>query len=54
MFSVQVDDMLQTLEAQEDTDGNMQITIDDNGPKVKCSAIYLLTNLAHLPSDNLP
>ncbi|GJC98458.1 neutral trehalase [Colletotrichum higginsianum] len=30
----QVDETLKSLQAQEDTDGNMQITIEDNGPKV--------------------
>ncbi|RDA92506.1 hypothetical protein CP533_4185 [Ophiocordyceps camponoti-saundersi (nom. inval.)] len=33
-FLIQVDATLESLRAQEDTDGNMQITIEDNGPKV--------------------
>ncbi|KAL6908918.1 glycoside hydrolase family 37 protein [Trichoderma evansii] len=33
-FLVQVDATLEILKNQEDTDGNMQITIEDNGPKV--------------------
>ncbi|KFA60303.1 hypothetical protein S40285_07694 [Stachybotrys chlorohalonatus IBT 40285] len=33
-FLIQVDPTLESLKAQEDTDGNMQITIEDNGPKV--------------------
>ncbi|PHH68013.1 hypothetical protein CDD82_919 [Ophiocordyceps australis] len=33
-FLIQVDATLENLQAQEDTDGNMQITIEDNGPKV--------------------
>ncbi|KAF6842303.1 neutral trehalase [Colletotrichum musicola] len=33
-FLIQVDETLESLRAQEDTDGNMQITIEDNGPKV--------------------
>jgi len=33
-FLVDVDATLQSLQSQEDTDGNMQITIEDNGPKV--------------------
>lgn len=31
---MQVDATLESLKAQEDTDGNMQITIEDHGPKV--------------------
>ncbi|CAG9951211.1 unnamed protein product [Clonostachys rosea f. rosea IK726] len=33
-FLIQVDSTLENLQAQEDTDGNMQITIEDSGPKV--------------------
>ncbi|KAM3514617.1 hypothetical protein MY11210_001723 [Beauveria gryllotalpidicola] len=33
-FLIQVDATLESLKAQEDTDGNMQITIEDSGPKV--------------------
>ncbi|KAK5987473.1 Cytosolic neutral trehalase [Cladobotryum mycophilum] len=33
-FLIQVDQTLEALKNQEDTDGNMQITIEDNGPKV--------------------
>ncbi|KAI1773549.1 glycoside hydrolase family 37 protein [Hypoxylon cercidicola] len=33
-FLVDVDHTLESLAAQEDTDGNMQITIEDAGPKV--------------------
>lgn len=33
-FIIQVDPTLQSLQSQEDTDGNMQITIEDDGPKV--------------------
>lgn len=33
-FLIQVDATLENLSAQEDTDGNMQITIEDSGPKV--------------------
>ncbi|KAK0652201.1 trehalase-domain-containing protein [Cercophora newfieldiana] len=33
-FLVDVDATLESLQSQEDTDGNMQITIEDNGPKV--------------------
>ncbi|ETS74559.1 Neutral trehalase [Pestalotiopsis fici W106-1] len=33
-FLVNVDQTLESLQAQEDTDGNMQITIEDTGPKV--------------------
>ena len=34
-FKIDVDGTLKALSEQEDTDGNMQITIEDNGPKVK-------------------
>jgi len=34
-FVVHVQRTLDSLAAQEDTDGNMQITIDDNGPKAR-------------------
>ncbi|KAL5612189.1 hypothetical protein BROUX41_000271 [Berkeleyomyces rouxiae] len=33
-FAIDVESTLQNLRDQEDTDGNMQITIEDNGPKV--------------------
>lgn len=33
-FLIQVEPTLQSLQSQEDTDNNMQITIEDNGPKV--------------------
>ncbi|KAB5539543.1 glycoside hydrolase family 37 protein [Coniochaeta sp. 2T2.1] len=33
-FLIQVEPTLESLQSQEDTDGNMQITIEDNGPKV--------------------
>ncbi|KAL1856348.1 hypothetical protein VTK73DRAFT_8305 [Phialemonium thermophilum] len=33
-FLIQVEPTLQSLQSQEDTDGNMQITIEDSGPKV--------------------
>lgn len=33
-FLIQVDATLENLKAQEDTDGDTQITIEDNGPKV--------------------
>ncbi|KAK5662719.1 hypothetical protein OQA88_6125 [Cercophora sp. LCS_1] len=33
-FLIQVEPTLQSLLSQEDPDGNMQITIEDNGPKV--------------------
>lgn len=33
-FLIDVDSTLEDLQAQEDTDGNMQITIEDTGPKV--------------------
>uniref|UniRef100_A0A0D2XNJ9 Trehalase n=1 Tax=Fusarium oxysporum (strain Fo5176) TaxID=660025 RepID=A0A0D2XNJ9_FUSOF len=33
-FLIQVDSTLESLSLQEDTDGDMQITIEDNGPKV--------------------
>lgn len=33
-FLIQVDPTLESLSKQEDTDGNMQITIEDHGPKV--------------------
>ncbi|KUI72899.1 Neutral trehalase [Cytospora mali] len=33
-FLIAVDATLESLQSQEDTDGNMQITIEDNGPKV--------------------
>lgn len=36
-FLVQVDETLKTLLSREDSDGNMQITIDDKGPKVRSS-----------------
>lgn len=35
-FLIDVDHTLESLRAQEDTDHNMQITIEDTGPKV-CS-----------------
>jgi alpha,alpha-trehalase len=34
-FLIQVEPTLQSLQSQEDTDNNMQITIEDNGPKVR-------------------
>lgn len=33
-FKLDVKKTLDSLHAQEDTDGNYQITIEDNGPKV--------------------
>jgi alpha,alpha-trehalase len=33
-FKIDVEGTLKALSEQEDTDGNMQITIEDNGPKV--------------------
>lgn len=33
-FLIQVEPTLESLSKQEDTDGNMQITIEDHGPKV--------------------
>jgi alpha,alpha-trehalase len=33
-FLIQVEPTLKSLQEQEDTDGNMQITIEDHGPKV--------------------
>lgn len=38
-FFIPVQSTLRSLLAREDTDGNMQITIDDDGPKVsaRCS-----------------
>ena len=36
-FLVQVEETLKTLLSREDSDGNYQITIDDKGPKVRCS-----------------
>jgi len=33
-FLIDVDSTLDNLQSQEDTDGNMQITIEDSGPKV--------------------
>ncbi|KAG6019475.1 hypothetical protein E4U41_003215 [Claviceps citrina] len=33
-FLIQVEPTLESLQAQEDTDGNMQITVDDEGTKV--------------------
>lgn len=37
-FLIDVDHTLENLRAQEDTDNNMQITIEDTGPKV-CGAL---------------
>ena len=34
MYEVNVDETLQTLRENEDTDNNGQITIEDEGPKV--------------------
>lgn len=34
-FLVNVQSTLDSLQEQEDTDGNMQITIEDEGPKVR-------------------
>ena len=34
-FKIDVEGTLKALSEQEDTDGNMQITIEDNGPKVR-------------------
>lgn len=34
MFLIEVDGTIKKLLQQEDTDHNIQITIDDNGPKV--------------------
>jgi hypothetical protein len=36
-FLVQVEETLKTLLSREDSDGNYQITIDDKGPKVRCT-----------------
>jgi neutral trehalase len=33
-FTVHVEKTIKMLQEQEDTDGNFQITIEDNGPKV--------------------
>ena len=37
VFSLNIDETLKSLLAQEDTDNDMQITIDDTGPKVYLS-----------------
>jgi Neutral trehalase Ca2+ binding domain len=39
-FLVNVDATLENLQNQEDTDGNMQITIEDSGPKVSLEKLY--------------
>lgn len=39
-FLIQVDATLESLSKQEDTDGNMQITIEDNGPKVCAATMF--------------
>lgn len=36
-FFIPVQSTLNSLLAREDTDNNMQITIDDDGPKVLCT-----------------
>jgi neutral trehalase len=41
-FKIDVEGTLKALSEQEDTDGNMQITIEDNGPKVAISLARLL------------
>jgi alpha,alpha-trehalase len=33
-FTLNVEKTIKMLQEQEDTDGNFQITIEDNGPKV--------------------
>lgn len=38
-FLIQVEATLESLQSQEDTDGDMQITIEDNGPKVRTQFI---------------
>ena len=45
-FLIHVDSTLQSLLEREDTDNNMQITIEDDGPKVNpciCSCLDLST-----------
>lgn len=39
-FIVDVESTLKQLAEQEDTDGNWQITIEDQGPKVSYPAIF--------------
>lgn len=38
-FLIDVDDTLEALLEREDTDKNMQITIEDAGPKVRLSLV---------------
>lgn len=39
-FLIDVDHTLESLQEQEDTDKNMQITIEDAGPKVRIPPLY--------------
>lgn len=51
---VDVDRTLKDLLEREDIDGNQQITIDDQGPKVRlCVYMFLLCIFLHL-SSTLP
>ena len=38
-FKIDVASTLKSLTEQEDTDGNMQITIEDSGPKVRSFSV---------------
>jgi len=46
-FALDVDKTIQSLQEQEDTDGNFQITIEDNGPKVSEMTEVLVMILAN-------
>lgn len=48
-FLVDVDSTLESLQQQEDTDNNMQITIEDEGPKVSLYIHHLLALDMGLP-----
>lgn len=39
-FYINVDHVLKCLAEQEDTNGDMQITVEDLGPKVRAQCIY--------------
>jgi hypothetical protein len=42
-FLINVDSTLEALQKQEDTDANMQITIEDNGPKVSLLKLAMVS-----------
>jgi neutral trehalase len=45
-FLVDVEKTIKSLQDQEDTDGNFQITIEDNGPKASENGWHICCSLS--------